>query len=132
MKRHNDRLRLDAAATLLATLLLSGHFAGHALGRGVAPGAPQATAVAECEGDACSQVTSTFDEAKQQYKARNNSPDRWARVTASNMASSASVCLGPGKEAYLALKTLVGPYRAVYAAARCGEDDAAGPPASSK
>lgn len=89
---------------------------------------PAAAAAMECEGNACAQVTLTFDEAKGQYRAQNNSPDRWARVTASNVASAASVCLAPGKAAYLSLKSIVGPYRASFAPVRCGEEDPAGAP----
>src|SRR4051812_25960324 len=89
---------------------------------------PAAAAATDCEGDACSQVTVTFDEAKQQYTARNNSAERWARVSASNVAAAQSVCLGPGKEARLALKSIVGAYRAEYAETRCGEDAITGPP----
>lgn len=39
----------------------------------------------DCEGDACSQVTVAFDESKQQYRALNNSTDRWTRIAASNL-----------------------------------------------
>jgi hypothetical protein len=34
-------------------------------------------AATECDGDACAQVSFTFDEAKGQYLARNNSAERW-------------------------------------------------------
>ena len=84
-----------------------------------APSASAATT--DCEGDACSQVTVTFDDAKQQYQAQNNSTDRWMRVSASNVAAATSVCLGPGKSDYLQLKSLVMPYRATYADTKCGE-----------
>jgi hypothetical protein len=77
-----------------------------------------------CEGDACQQVTLTFEEAKQQYRAQNNSQDRWVKVTAANLAASAGACLGPGREAYLALKSMVEPYHAVYSPAGCGEQGA--------
>jgi hypothetical protein len=87
-----------------------------------------ATVVTDCEGDACAQITVAFDESKQQYRAVNNSPDRWARVTASNMAGSASACLAPGREAYLPLKSISGAYHAAYAEVRCGEPEATGPP----
>jgi len=70
----------------------------------------------------------SFDEMKGQYRAQNNSPDRWARVTAANVASAASVCLAPGQAAHLSLKSIVGPYRAACAPARCGEEDASGAP----
>jgi hypothetical protein len=74
----------------------------------------------ECEGEACSSVTLTFDDEKQQYLVRNNSSDRWARVSASNLAAAVSACVAPGKDEYLPLKSVVAPYRAVYAEARCG------------
>lgn len=89
-----------------------------------------APVIADCDGDACSQITVTFDDAKQQFRAQNNSTDRWVRVSASNLAASASACLGPGKEGYLALKSIVGPYRVDYAEARCGEQGTAGNPPS--
>ncbi len=118
--RNHTRLRTAASAcalTALAVLALSGH--------GGSPTPARArvharTAAEECEGDACAQVTLTFDEQRQQYRAQNNSADRWARVTASNMASSASVCLAPGKSDSLALKSVVGHYRAEYSETRCG------------
>ncbi|HEX8686505.1 MAG TPA: hypothetical protein VF654_08385 [Pyrinomonadaceae bacterium] len=56
----------------------------------------------------------TFDEAKGQYRVRNNSADAWVRVTASNMAASAEVCVGPGKTGHLSLKGIVGAYKAGY------------------
>jgi hypothetical protein len=80
-----------------------------------------APAAANCEGDACSQVTFTFDDAKQQYHAQNNSTDRWARVTGSNLAATASACLAPGKDTYLPLKSINGSYRADYSDPKCGE-----------
>jgi hypothetical protein len=131
MKMYGEHVVLRAAAasvalTALAALVLSGQGGTHALARGLSPLPP---AAAECEGDACSQVTVTFDESKQQYRAVNNSPDRWARVTASNMAASASACLAPGRDAYLPLKSVAGAYHAAYAEARCGEPEATGPPA---
>lgn len=39
----------------------------------------------DCEGNACTQVALTFDEAKQQYKVQNNST-QLIRVKASNLA----------------------------------------------
>jgi hypothetical protein len=59
--------RLPFAAYLLALVLFSAPLA--------ARHATAATA-ADCEGDACSQVTFTFDDSKQQYHAQNNSADR--------------------------------------------------------
>lgn len=118
---------LGAAAAVLSVLTLSGLPNARATG---SPAAPSSGAV-ECEGDACSQVTVAFDESKQQYRAHNNSSDHWARVTASNLAAAATACLGPGKEAYLTLKSIEGAYRADFADARCGEEGPEGaPPAS--
>jgi hypothetical protein len=111
----------------LATMV-SGRFCATTLARVPSPSSALAYVAAECEGDACSQVSVTIDESKQQYRAVNNSADRWARVTASNMAASASVCLAPGKEAYLPMKSITGAYHAVYAEAKCGEEAASGPP----
>ncbi|MDQ3742910.1 MAG: hypothetical protein M3444_00725 [Acidobacteriota bacterium] len=79
-----------------------------------------ASSFADCEGDACSQVTLTFDESKQQYRAQNNSADRWAKVSASNVAASASTCLAPGAGDYLPIKSIVGPYQAAYDEPKCG------------
>src|SRR5215212_2388173 len=85
-----------------------------ALGR-VSPSPPPA----ECEGDACAQVTVVFDEARQQYRARYNSADRWVKVSASNLAASAGACLAPGATEYLPLKSVVSPYRADFDEPRC-------------
>jgi hypothetical protein len=104
--------RLSALLIILLAVLL--------LTSPPARGMRAALAVTDCEGDACSQVTITFDDAKQQFRAQSNSTDRWVRVSASNLAASASACLGPGKEGYLALKSIVGPYRADYSEPRCG------------
>jgi hypothetical protein len=106
-------------ALLLTFLLLSVAHKGAA--------APAST---DCEGDACAQVSVAFDEARQQYHAQNNSADRWARVTASNLAASSSACLGPGKDAYLTLKSISGAYRAEFAEPRCGEQGPDGAPPS--
>ena len=84
----------------------------------LAPTAAPAAAY-DCEGDACSQVSLTFDEAKGEYKVQNNSADRWVRVDASNVATSASACAAPGKAEYLALKSIDGAYRASYAETGC-------------
>jgi hypothetical protein len=131
MTRKKGRMKLMAAgawtAALMAltTLMIMPARPG-ALARGLTTVRPAAE---ECEGDACSQVTLAFDESKQQYRAVNNSADHWARVTASNMAASASVCLAPGGVAYLPLKSVAGAYHAAYAEARCGETESSGPPA---
>lgn len=131
MKRNGDHIGWLTAALLAAlagpaALGLSAWDGLHARALSLSSSRP---AAAECEGDACSQVTVTFDESRQQYRAVNNTPDRWAQVTASNMVASASACLAPGKEAYLSLKSIAGAYGAEYAEVRCGEAAASGPPA---
>jgi hypothetical protein len=112
---------------LTASIVL-GRFCSLTLARELTPSSSLQPVATECEGDACSQVAVTIDESKQQYRAVNNSADRWARVTASNMAASASVCLAPGEDAYLPLKSISGAYHAAYAEAKCGEQAASGPP----
>lgn len=84
-----------------------------------AHGVVSARAADDCEGTACVQVAVTFDEAKGQYRVQNNSADARVRVTASNRAASAEVCVAPGKSEHLSLKSIVGAYRADYDAS-CG------------
>src|SRR3954467_13584458 len=72
-----------------------GRFGAHALARELTPSPSSVPVVTEAERHACSQATPTLDGSEQQYRAVNSSADRWARVTASNMAASASVCLAP-------------------------------------
>ena len=67
----------------------------------------------DCEGNACAQVTLTYDEAKEQYKVQNNS-DRPVRVEASDWAGGSSVRVAAGKTDHLPMKSFVGPYRANY------------------
>jgi len=132
MKGRKGRMRLrmvTAGSAMLTGLVMLAGDAG-ALARARIPSPPLMArpAVVDCEGGACSQVSVTFDEERQQYRAQNNSADHWARVTASNMAGSASACLAPGGAAYLPLKSISGPYHAAYAETRCGEPEATGPP----
>jgi hypothetical protein len=109
-----NRPAISAALALLCALTL-------ALSPGAAVvSATPTVAATDCEGDACSQVTLTFDDTKQQYRAQNNSADRWAKVSASNVAASASACLAPGAGDYLPLKSIVGNYQAAYAEPKCG------------
>ena len=103
--------------TLFLTLLLTTPSA--------TPGLSSAPTAEDCEGGACAQVAVTFDEAKQQFLARNNSADRWVRVAASNLAASAVACLPPGKDDYLQLKSIVGAYRADFSEVRCGSQGGA-------
>lgn len=98
--------------TVLLALLLSDPSATSRASSARAPG--------ECEGDACAQVSVSFDETKQQYRAQNSSADRWVRVAASNLAAAASACLAPGKEEYIAIRSISGSYHADYSEPRCG------------
>ena len=75
--------------------------------------APPVHGSLDCEGDACTNVTLTFDQEKQQYKVQNNS-DRTVRVEASNWAGGSSVRIEAGKTDYLPMKSFTGPYRANY------------------
>jgi hypothetical protein len=81
-----------------------------------------AASALECEGAACAQVTLTFDEAKGKYRVQNNSADAWVRVSASNMAASAEVCVAPGKADHLSLRGIVGTYKVSYDST-CGGGD---------
>lgn len=109
-------MRIKHPPTPIALILVC-IFVAMSLDRSVAAGA---SSLAACEGDACQQIVVTYDDAKQQYRAQNNSSDRWARVSASNLATDASVCVGPGKAEYLPLKSIVGAYRAAFSEVRCG------------
>lgn len=121
MMKRSERLRTTACAAALlcaAVVIASGRSGLPASGP---PPLKVATSAAiECEGDACAQVTFTYDEAKGEYRAQNGSADRWVKVSASNLAAAAAVCLAPGKTDALALKSVVGPIHADLAEPRCG------------
>lgn len=74
----------------------------------------ETSALIDCDGNACGQVTITWDEVKEQYKVQNASTDKSVRVDAANLAASASVCIPPEKTDYLSLKSIVGAYHATY------------------
>jgi hypothetical protein len=113
INKHSTAKRsLLGALTVCAALALSGQLGASGWASAGAP-------AGECEGDACAQVTVTFDAAKGQYRAKNNSSEQWVQVNASNLVASARACLGPGREDYLELKSLAGAYRAEYAEPRC-------------
>lgn len=132
MTRKKGRIKLIAAgvwpAALAVVVVLTLPWQPSAFAHTPSHASAMAPAVTDCEGDACAQVAIAFDESRQQYRAQNNSADRWARVTASNTAGSASACLAPGGATYLPLKSIAGAYQAAYAEARCGEPEATGPP----
>jgi hypothetical protein len=70
-------------------------------------------AVYDCEGDACSSVTLTWEEDGQRFKAENNS-DRAVKVEVTTFAGKSSVSVGPQASDYLEVKTFNGPYHADY------------------
>lgn len=120
MKKHTTARGLLAVLAASAALALTWLSGGPAR-------AARRPAISECEGDACAQVAVAFDESRQQYRARNNSADRWAKVSAGNLAA-AGACLAPGAAEYLPLKSIVSPYRAEFAEPRCGAPDSYGAP----
>lgn len=117
MRHSNTLARLTF---LLGVALLAAADSHHATAVARQPPMVSAAAATDCDGDACASVDFTFDDAKQQYRAQNNSADRWMRVTASNLAASATACVGPGAASYLPLKSVVGNYSAAFADVKCG------------
>jgi hypothetical protein len=102
MRTRRELSRLRAPLVALAVVVgptASGRSGSVALARVSAPLASSPPAASECEGDACAQVSLTFDAYEQQYLARNNSPDRWVKVSAPNLSSFASACVAsaPGR-----------------------------------
>jgi hypothetical protein len=64
---------------LIIALTICSLFSGVTHVSGGRPVTIEAVAADECEGDACSQVTVTFEESKERYKVQNNSSDHWVR-----------------------------------------------------
>ncbi len=100
--------RLTAALCLAVVCLAASHSALAAI-------TPLRAALntLNCEGTACSQVTLSWDEAKQHYDAQNNS-NRRVWVEASNLGASARVLVSPHETGKLLLRSIVSPYRANY------------------
>ncbi len=113
MHNRQRKISVPLSCALLVTALVTGRVSPAV--RGAPVPVLAAPAAIDCEGNACSQVTLTWDETKQQYLAQNNSADRAVRVEGSNWAGGASVRVAPGKSDYLALKNIVGAYHANYA-----------------
>jgi hypothetical protein len=111
MKHHMRRLGILASFAFLATSLFI---------QTIPIAQASHTLIYECEGNACGEVTFTWDAVKEQYKVENHSADRWVQVNAANLVAAASLCLGPSKSDYLALSTVVGTFRANLAAENCG------------
>ncbi|HEV8367487.1 MAG TPA: hypothetical protein VGQ39_06000 [Pyrinomonadaceae bacterium] len=99
---------------LIIALSVCSLFSGMTHVRGVPAVKAEPRVTDECEGDACGQVTVTWDESKERYKVQNNSSDQWVRVEAANLAATATTCAAPGNEAYLSLKSIVGAYKAKF------------------
>jgi hypothetical protein len=71
------------------------------------------SAAPDCEGNACAQVTLTWDAGGGKYRA-HNAGSRRARVEAFNWAGGCSVLVEPGASQYLPLRSFDGPYRANF------------------
>ena len=106
-----SNLWMMSLAALTLVLFLAHSY--HVQGRLPSADALNLPVVIDCEGDACSQVSLTWEESKQQFKAHNSS-DNWVRVRAANLATDVSLCVEPSKDAYLSLKSVVAPYHAHY------------------
>lgn len=77
------------------------------------PPTPSAARTYDCEGDACSAVTLTWEEDGQRFRAANDS-DRAVKVEVTTYAGKSSVRVEPRTSDYLEVKTFNGPYRADY------------------
>ena len=67
----------------------------------------------ECEGNACSVVTLTWEEEGQQFRVDNSSNQR-VKVDVTTFAGTSSVTVEPQKSDYLKVKYFNGPYQANY------------------
>jgi hypothetical protein len=67
----------------------------------------------ECEGNACSVTTMTWDQERQQFKVENSSNQN-VKVTVTTFAGTSSVVVEPQKHNYLEVKTFNGPYLAAF------------------
>jgi hypothetical protein len=98
-----DRIKSVAAALALACALLAAP--------GVAASAPRPAY--DCEGNACSQVTVTWEDEGQRFRVENNS-DTKVKVEVTTYAGTSSVRVEPHKSDYLGVKYFNGPYRADF------------------
>lgn len=67
----------------------------------------------ECEGNACSVVTLTWEEDGQQFRVANSSDQR-VKVEVTTFAGTSSVTVEPQKSDYLKVKYFNGSYQANY------------------
>jgi hypothetical protein len=86
-------------------LFISLNLVGHA--------APSNFAPYDCEGNACSVVTLTWDEERQQFKVQNDS-NQQVKVEVNTFAGASVVRVLPHNVEYLEVKTFNGPYNANY------------------
>ena len=73
----------------------------------------------DCEGNACSSITLTWDDTKQLYHVQNSSTTRWVRVDVTSQAGAMGLCVGPSRSEDLPLKNLTGKYHANYNEESC-------------
>ena len=86
----------------------------HALLLGAGGATPPHTQAAyDCEGDACTVVTLTWEEERQSFRVDNSSAQR-VRVTVTTFAGESWVTVAPQKSEYLRVKSFNGPYRAEF------------------
>jgi hypothetical protein len=90
------------ASALLAFLLLF-----------LLPTHPSAARAYDCEGNACSAVTMTWEEEGQRFRVENSS-DSPLKVEVTTYAGDSSVHVEPHKSDYLQVKYFNGPYRADF------------------
>lgn len=95
-------MRPATISALLASLLLS-----------LLPSQSSPAPAYECEGNACSSVTLTWEEDGQRFRADNTS-DRAVKVGVTTYAGESSVSVGAHKSDYLQVTYFNGPYRAAY------------------
>lgn len=72
-----------------------------------------AVAENECEGNACSAVSLSWDNERQQFRVQNDS-DRTVKVEVTTFAGNSHIIAPPREVSYLEVKTFNGPYRATY------------------
>ena len=70
-------------------------------------------AVYDCEGDACSSVTLTWEDDGQRFRADNDSASV-VKVGVSTYAGDSVARVGPHESGYLEVKYFNGPYRADF------------------
>lgn len=111
MPQHSSFLRAPARISLSFLCLLCAALPLTPPVRGAL--STPARAAYDCEGDACSVTTLTWEEEGQRFRA-DNSSDRRVSVVVETFAGESAVVVEPQKSGYLEVKTFNGPYRAVF------------------